>query len=503
MPWNTYEILNWGPSRIREFLKKYLESQSSKIDLDAAYDFIINSLKDSDLPSNPVIVSLYASVIPVLQSKFSTISFIHLLEKIEHQRLESKGALPQHAFYNKQEILAHLAYLCFTNGNISVDYSVAIAYIQKYFDSKLLKVDSVSFVKELARSHIIDVQGNSIQFKHYIFFDYYLARAYEKNIVSIETEFDDIYKYIDLGKSLAIFCGMKRSYDGLIFKIIEKIEPHFTERSNFTLIDLDSYIHDLIEPIDPEETADGISSKDINDNIDYDKLDDAFDKDKLEYTEDRKTNSKIKKVTTELEKLWLKVSALGVLYNCYRNLENVESDNKLLLLDSILDFHICCNLDLIKYFMTVLPHKDFHTTVAYYATIGGQEFLYENIGNQSLDLTFDAYLKNCNNDFKRLLLICLMSDLRLEDYAIRLKSFVEETSSRAAIEILYFKIRDIIIHYDALKVPPNLISAFKSVFEKRSRLYKMSEKKMIVDLSFTAELSTAKKEHLLNYNQHD
>lgn len=503
VPWQTYEILNWGPSRIREFIKKYLEVNSSKIELDTAYDFIINSLKDSDLPSNPVIVSLYLSVIPVLQNKFSSISFIHLLEKIEHQRLESKGSLPQHAFYNKQEILAHLAYLCFLNENISVDYTAAVLYVQKYFDSKLLKVEAVPFIRELYKSHIIEVDGTLIRFKHYIFFDYYLARAFEKGIVSIETEFTNIYKYIELGKSLAIFCGIKRSYDSLIFKIIENVEPHFTERSNFTLVELDSYIHDLIEPINPDTTADEIAKIDINETIDYERMDEAYDNQKQEYAQEREFSAKFKEVTNDLEKLALKVSSLAVLYNCYRNLENINSDDKLLLLDSILDFHICCNLDLIKYFMKVIPHKDFQTAVAYSATIGGQAFLYDNIGNQSLELTFDFYLESCKNDFKKLLLICLMADLRLDDYALKLKAFAEETNSRAAIELLYFKTRDIITNYDSLKVPPNLISAFKAVFEKRSRLYKANEKKMLIDLKFTAELSTAKKEHLMNYKQHE
>jgi len=500
-PWKTYEILSWGPSRIREFIAKYFEAVSSEIDIDTAFNFITNSLKDSDLPSNPVIVSLYMSVIPVLQNKFSSISFIHLLEKIEHQRLESKGALPQHAFYNKQEILAHLAYLCFANDNIFTSYKHSIDYIQKYFDSKLLKVDAISFIKELATTNIISVKGDNLIFKHYIFFDYYLARAYEKGIVDIDVEFKKLHQYLQLGKSLAIFCGMKRSYDQLIFKMIDKIEPHFSEKSNFTLKDLDSYIHDLIEPINPEITAEEIASKDINEKVDYEKMDAQYYKEKEEYADNRNSVQKCESITNELEKINLKVTALQVLYNCFRNLENISSDNKLILLDSILDFHICCNLDLIKFFIDNFPHKDFQSALAYYATISGQAFLFENIGNQSLEMTFDVYLNDCSNDFKKLLLICLYADLRLDDYPTKIKSFIVETNSRAAIEIMYFKIRDIITNYDALKVPVNLIKAFKAVFEKRYKIHKANEHKRIIDLQFSAELSTAKKEHLVNYNQ--
>lgn len=499
--WSLYEILHWGPSTIKEYIDKYLTSHSVDIDIDAAFKFITNSLRDSDLPSNPVNITLYLSVIPILENKFSSLSFLHLLEKIEHIKLESTGGAPENSLYNKREVLSHLACLCLNDSDIRVEYNKAISYISDHFSNMALKVDVVKFLKELSKSGVIDIDYNYITFRHYIFFDYFLARAYEIGIISVDNDISDLQQYVCLGKSLALFCGMKRSYDQLIYKLIDKLDPHFDVVTNFTLSDLDSYIHSLLEPIDINVSADDIADQDMKEKVDYESLDQDYHNDKNEYASNRRNLSKVDAIKSDLGRIAQKVSALQVLYNCYRNLENITADNKMILLNQILEFHICCNLDMISYFTKNYPDKDYHTIIAYIATISGQEFLTEHIANQSLEVTFEAFYNKCDNDFKQLLIICLMADLKLDNYSEKLRCFAETTKSRAAIEIIYFKIRDLIINTESKKVPTNLISALKSVFNLRAKYQNVGDKKEVIDRMFNKELEQTRTEHLRNITE--
>ncbi|PKN11281.1 MAG: hypothetical protein CVU69_13440 [Deltaproteobacteria bacterium HGW-Deltaproteobacteria-4] len=44
--WEFYEVMPWGPSRIREFTTKFFEAAGIKIDVDAAFNFICHSLRN-------------------------------------------------------------------------------------------------------------------------------------------------------------------------------------------------------------------------------------------------------------------------------------------------------------------------------------------------------------------------------------------------------------------------------------------------------------------------
>jgi hypothetical protein len=115
--------------------------------------------------------------------------------------------------------------------------------------------------------------------------------------------------------------------------------------------------------------------------------------------------------------------------------------------------------------------KDFRTLTAYIVTMGSQIFLASNIGNQSLHDAISAALKVCSNDLKHLLLVCLSSDLRLPGYQKLLQDYVEETSSMAAIEMIYLQTRYLLITHDSLHVPASLIAAFQASFRRRHQLF--------------------------------
>jgi len=49
--WQFFEVCSWGPSRIREFIVKYIEASEVKLDVEAAFNFICHSLKNGRVNS--------------------------------------------------------------------------------------------------------------------------------------------------------------------------------------------------------------------------------------------------------------------------------------------------------------------------------------------------------------------------------------------------------------------------------------------------------------------
>ena len=101
------------------------------------------------------------------------------------------------------------------------------------------------------------------------------------------------------------------------------------------------------------------------------------------------------------------------------------------------------------------------------------------------------------------MLILLYCDLRLPKYGQTLEQFIDETSSKAALEILYYKIRSLIVTHTAITIPQSLISAFRAAFGKREKKWSSSNKKNTVKERFVTALEEAKKDHLIAYNRSD
>jgi hypothetical protein len=200
----------------------------------------------------------------------------------------------------------------------------------------------------------------------------------------------------------------------------------------------------------------------------------------------------------------MSIEALKTFYNLFRNLENLDGKQKVQFLDAILDFHIQLNLDLIDFIhgLSKDQNRDFQTVTAYLITISGQLFLSTNIGNQSLHKAIDSTIKCCKNDLKLLLLISLYSELRLPGYAKRLKDFVEESNSLAAVEITFIQIKCLMVQHDKAEIPATLISAFYAAFTKRQQIYGDGSAQGSF-VGYSEALNQTKKQHLAMFHSRD
>lgn len=499
--WEFFEVLPWGPSRIREFIVKFFEAANIEIDVDAAFNFICHSLRNTDLPSTPVVIALYLSVFPFLENQVSSISFLQLLEKIEIQRIGSKGGSPQQAFYNKQLILAEFAANCLKNERIFIPEEDAIEIINAFFKEKALKVDVEKLLKDLVSSGLLQKNDSQYEFTLFVFYDYYIARACDKGILQVEDVYNEIHWYINLGQALALLSGMKRSNVDLIIKIIKDLEPHFDQVNDFDLSKLDEYIHHLLYNPSYDKSPEQIVNHDLEKEVDYEEEDSKFDEQKALYRQQRFDISKLDIKADELQKISVKVLVLKTLYNCFRNLENLKTEEKIVALNSILDLHISCNLNMMDFYKDLVGDDDFNSLIAYLTTIGGLNFFSKNIGSQSLELLIKKYIEITPNDFKKLLLVLLYGDLRLPKYGQLMENFVDEISSRAGVEILYHKIRGLITSHNSLTIPKALISAFRAAHQKRESTWFASREGGNVKDRFVKVLKDAKRDHLLSYTR--
>ncbi|OGU25851.1 MAG: hypothetical protein A2X85_16575 [Geobacteraceae bacterium GWF2_54_21] len=498
--WEFFEVMPWGPSRIREFTVKFFEATEANIDIEAAFNFICHSLRNTDLPSTPVVIALYLSVFPYLEDQVSSISFLHLLEKIEQQRIGSIGGSPQEAFHNKQLILAQFAASCLKNERIFLTKDEASEIVFNFFKEKSLKVDVDKVIKDFISSGLLQKNDDGYEFTLFVFYDYYIARACDKGILKVEDVYNEIHWYINLGQAMALLSGMKRSNYDLVEKIIKDLEPHFEGVEDFDLSKLDEYIHHLLYSPTDDKTPEQIVEHELDKEVDYEEEDKNYDEQKALYKQQRFDIEKLDIKADELQKISVKVLVLKTLYNCFRNLENLKTEEKLVALNHILDLHISCNINMIDFYKKIVGDDDFDSLIAYITTIGGLNFFSKNIGSQSLELIIKKYIDYTQNDFKKLLLILLYGDLRLPRYGQLMEDFVDEISSRAGIEILYHKIRGLITSHNSLTIPKSLVSAFRAAFQKREGTWFASRAGGNVKERFVKVLQDAKKDHLIAYN---
>lgn len=463
-----YELMPWGPSRIKEFAKKYLSGTT--VDIDAAVRFVCTSLTNTDLPSTPVIVTLYLNVFRLIGYKLSSLSFLELLEQYESLRFMNTNNSAENSLYNKRKLLATIAANCTNIGyNPSIDVSIVKELTTEYFTTKLLSVDVDEFIDQLIKSGILRLDGTSISFRYYVFFDYYLARAFNEGILQVDQYLSSLPQCLAVSDALALYGGLFRENTTLAEQVIDLLEKRFQDRTEYHLCDLDKHIDDLLLEQPDSISANDIVANDINTKFDYQPLDMPYQESRNAYTASRERVDEAIDTNSQIEDIEVMLDSLKAIYNILRNLENIGGTDKLLFLDAVLDYHIRCNMLLIDFLVTSLEddNKDLQTILAYMATMFSQSFISANLGSQGLELAISELIGQCNNDFKELILIFLSCDLRMKGYERRLKTFIEKTDSRAAIEMIYCKLRELFLFYDKRDTPVDLIAAFSALWEKR------------------------------------
>lgn len=494
--WEYLEINYWGPTRIRELAQQWFDGSS--IDINQVCEFIKNSLQNSDLPATPIVICLYLQAFSLCGGKVTSLSFLELLEKIETSRLSSEGSSIQQSTYHKKMILMKIAILCCNKGINQVSERDTIMMIDDYFSTSGHEVNSAEFLDSLISYGFLIINSNDVSFRYYIFFDYYLAKACKEGLY----EHDKLIRNLTIGichsEAISLYSGLFRENKEIAYAIIKLMENEFKPTNEFNLKNLDS----LIKGLSLGNTS-SVEDVILNDRETKNQLESTIDQDFLEsqlsYTSERQVRLFfISSNAFDQEFIVLKqLYSLRLFYNSFRNLEGIPLEDKILLLDDILSYHIECNMSLITDIISNNDEKDFKSIIAYFWTSAGQAFMSEHMYNENLSKTLTTYLEQCTNDFKKMLVVCLCGDLKVKSYTSIIKEFIETTDSKSAIEIMRLKIRQIITRLDSENIPIELISLLKLTLSKRKQEVSDHhwENKQNQNNNIIREIESVKKNH--------
>ncbi|HVT10983.1 MAG TPA: metallophosphoesterase [Fimbriimonadaceae bacterium] len=154
------ELRLWGPSRIRQVASHVLDE--SGIDVQAAFEFVVNSLKVSDLPPTPLIIFMYLSVFAALEGQVTSLSYLHLLQEYERLKFGNVANSGSKGLYNKQKVLAKLAARMIEMEDSKLPRVEAIAIIEKYFQTSFLDVSARAMLDEFVESGVLAFMEDNV-----------------------------------------------------------------------------------------------------------------------------------------------------------------------------------------------------------------------------------------------------------------------------------------------------------------------------------------------------
>jgi len=490
-PFQLFELNYWGPERIKQVVERKFDG--TNISTAAAYRFVLNSIRESDIPPTPFIILLYLEMFSEGLEGLTSISFVRLLEKYEDLQFGQVERSPADSLYYKSGLLSKLAAELYSRDEPSIDLDSFKGLINKHFDVPGIPYDQGSFLESLLNSGIIRIVDSQVSFSCLVFSDFYLAKSIKEGIISRQSLTSSLVKTISACDALAHYGGLCRGDLSLVYDIFNHIEKVFRVDSNIDLSSLDSYITDLLIPSVPEDKIEEVISEDLNTEVDIEQEEEQFEKSRDYYVARRNSSIESLDAEKDSERVILLFRSLLVFYKVFRNLEQMDKADKSFFIDLILDYHIKGNILLIEMlaqyikryeqqedesnrnkYRTIGEIQEQHSRrhrarnlVAYMSTIGGINLLCSTIGNQTLRRSIEIAIESTNNDFKKTLLVMLLADLRTTGFEQHVVNCAKSLNSRAGIELLYIKLRLMMIDSKKGEEANRIKTAFTEVVRKR------------------------------------
>lgn len=488
------KIREWGVKVIEEFARKFwAEKFPGNL---PQIDYLKTSLMHSDLPITPVIVAVFISLFAMTASKDSSASLTRLMERIAEIKFGANK-------YNYMDLLVALACKMHKEKRDSVLLEELRTLIAEYFDSKNLDYELDDVLRILMESRFLVMDGTvDVRFPYYIFKDYFIACAIAKNRLKLDVLMSSDSLILSNASALVLYGSIIRDDARLVSRLFDALVENCGNKVGgaFDFSKLDDFISYLFLPLRQTVEEERLLVDEVRKRRDqYKNLQAEFEENRSRYLAERKAQDSVLCDRSDCSDSFIErvISLLKAFYNIYRNLENLSAKEKESYLDVILEFHVYCNLMIIQSFKDIDSDREFRTIIAYVVTIGGQLFMRFELFSPALRRTILHCLDSEKNDFKRFLLISLYADGRFDGYEDYLASFAKETSSYSAIEMVYFKVRQMLITYREENIPDKLMSLFKTVVDRRNQIYK-TKSTTIAD-----EVTDVKRSHWKNYHWGD
>ncbi|WP_395750531.1 metallophosphoesterase [Prosthecobacter sp.] len=431
-----YGLRPWGPSRIRDFAIQMRSASDSNVD--KITKMVSDALRYCDLPASPGIISLYLLGLPTVSDHtFSSLTFLSLLEQIETRRLTEGQSCEFDTSYHRKLILQQIAIECHRAMALYLDTSVVYGLIDEHYQQGGLRANAPDIVNGLLKTGFLIASTSQIAFSHYVYFDYFLAKAFSEGKINENSSFDSIPKLVSIAQSLSLFAGLKRENENLAITVLSVIEAELPNPKRCDLPELDEHIKILTER---KGTAEEVMREDLSKEANRDELDAAYESDRR-LDRERRTRFLDPSTHQTIDDISKRSEALRAFYTIFRNLERIDIDMKVLLLERILDYHIDTNFHLVEYYYRSRTDDALKAFLAYVVTLTGQDFLAAFLASGGIVQAVIKHINQTDNKLKKMLMILLLSDLRVKESYPLMTQFLESTQSFASIEICYAHLR--------------------------------------------------------------
>lgn len=484
----------WGVKAIEEFAVKFWHEKfpgnAPRI------DYLKTCLEHSDLPITPVIVCVFISLFAIAGSEDGHANITSLIDRIAEVRFGVK----------KQNYIDLLMMLACEHHRRRVDripLDDAKRLIDGYYDSRNLDYERDSILSNLVDSKFVLVEdARWIRFSYFVFRDYFVARAIDRGMLLISDLISTDVSILANASPLILYGAIKRDDSLVIEEVFNYLSKVCSNKIDpcFDFSKLDEFISYLFmshrQSVEEEQT---MVEEERRKRDQYKELQYEFEENRRRHEQYRNAQKHVADIYDDLGHSYVErlVSLLTVAYNLYRNLETISAAKKEEYLKSILEFHVYCNLMMIQSFREITQDREFKSIIAYVVTIGGEIFLRMELFSPVLRKTIVNVLSKEKNDLKRFLLISLYAAGRFDGYEHMIEEFAAATQSFTAIEMLYFKVRQMLVSCRTESIPDKLLKLFRAVVLRRNQIFKLREN----DIS--GEITSVKRSHYTNFHWED
>lgn len=228
----SYYLCSFKTASIRKLLEKW--AKINHFDVDAMLKQIIFYFKQLQIPVTPLAVTLFIGVLSKDKSKKNIKNEAYLIENYLESMLEklkptdSKSELD---FHEKLSFLSHFALRMQQNDNYEINRNeferIKIDYYD-YFDEEL---PNQKVFDDFLKKGILKEENRKVSFNFKFLFNFFLAKAMQKNRSVLDTILDDP-KYLKFSTAFAYKAGLDRNDKKLLETIDGRVQIKMKEFFN-------------------------------------------------------------------------------------------------------------------------------------------------------------------------------------------------------------------------------------------------------------------------------
>lgn len=457
------EIEQFKSKQIRELVAKWINSSSTKSDVQKRVDTIVDAFVHLNLPCTPFAISMFLWILERQESYRPQNNAILIKSYVENVLKDGdvSASREEFDFMNQSTVLSEIAYVMLKEDN--VNYAIKSSRLQQTIEDQLHEFrfqkvyDANKIYNDFLRKGIFVVeQDNMIRFRFLCFFEYFLYLRMEKYPEFLKEILQE-KKYLKFYNEILFYTGINRGDTQILQQVMEDLEYDYIEINDIVfkkVSNVDDFFNvgsSLLENITPADLMCVLPDKETENA--NDKQNDhvlQLSQENEEYVIRKKNSNKFNNFARLL------LLAMDVLKNCeeYKPDQNHPNATKAyfyqLVLRNSISYVVLFRLIAIE----MIKHQDKFSEeriqdlkfIVRMLPALHEELLREHLGTYKLTeiikekIDEDARVASSMSEFERFLSVFLYADMRGENYFKTLSEFLKTFKRAYIADASYFKL---------------------------------------------------------------